>query len=95
MAARCDANTRFVDFWRESQSAPGYAKVKQPSCLAKFDNRMLGHPSIDNKAMVSNTEMQVSSPHESAREFDQPLMPKRRLLAAFSFFTLILRRAIP
>jgi hypothetical protein len=34
------ANTRFVDFWREFQNAPGYAKDKQPSCLAKFDNRI-------------------------------------------------------
>jgi len=40
MTARCVANTRFVDFWREFQSAPGYAKVKQPSFLAKFDNRI-------------------------------------------------------
>jgi hypothetical protein len=70
MAARCGANTRFVDFWGESQSAPGYAKVKQPSFLAKLDNLMIAHPSIDNKAIVSNSDIKASSLNESAREFD-------------------------
>ncbi len=40
MAVRSTATTLFVDFWESSQIAPGYAKVQQPSFLAKFDRRI-------------------------------------------------------